>query len=153
MNNLPDEYFVKEDGTVISHKYKNPRALTQWINKNTGYLSVTISINGKKYNKDIHRLVAQKFIENPDNKKYVNHKDGNKSNNDISNLEWVTFSENMQHAYDNDLISKKSKVKHIESGNTFSSLSECARSFNISRQVICDHCKGRVKNVKFEYVN
>ena len=61
----------------------------------TGYLY--IEIKGVHYN--IHRLVATTFIPNPENKRYVNHKDGNKLNNYIDNLEWSTPSENNLHAY------------------------------------------------------
>lgn len=69
------------------------------IKQNSGYLCVCIYKNGigKKYL--IHRLVAETFIPNPENKTQVNHLDGNKENNCIDNLEWVTQKENIQHAY------------------------------------------------------
>lgn len=65
-----------------------------------GYKVVSLTMNGyfKKYL--IHRLVADAFIPNPQDKPYVNHKDGNKSNNCVENLEWVTPSENIKHSYD-----------------------------------------------------
>ena len=67
----------------------------------SGYLQVSIKINetNKFSNRYIHRLVAQYWIENPKNKKEVNHKDGNKENNIFSNLEWVTSSENQKHRH------------------------------------------------------
>lgn len=62
----------------------------------------------------IHRLVAMHFIENPMNKKEINHKDGNKQNNHVDNLEWVTRSENSQHSYNNGLqISRKGSMHHF----------------------------------------
>lgn len=59
-----------------------------------GYLLVHLCTNGKRKCKKVHRLVAETFIKNEYNKIYVNHKDGNKQNNNVSNLEWVTPSEN-----------------------------------------------------------
>lgn len=64
-----------------------------------GYLYVTKVTNGKAKNYYIHRLVAATFIENPDDFSEVNHKDGNKKNNNVLNLEWCSRGQNMQHAY------------------------------------------------------
>lgn len=63
-----------------------------------GYEIASIYIDGKQKHPRVHRLVATSFILNPGNKPHVNHKDGNKSNNVIGNLEWATQSENEQHA-------------------------------------------------------
>lgn len=66
---------------------------------NNGYSRVSLPINGKQTKVRIHRLVAKAFIDNPDNRLQVNHIDGNKSNNHITNLEWCTTKENVIHAY------------------------------------------------------
>lgn len=63
-----------------------------------GYPAVCIYKDGKSTTKEIHRIIAEHFIPNPDNKPEVNHKDGNKLNHCISNLEWVTTRENLLHA-------------------------------------------------------
>lgn len=76
-----------------------------------GYIRISLFKDGKSKNHMVHRLVAEAFIENPKNKPTVNHIDGNKTNNKISNLEWATHSENLIHAYDNEL--KQAKVKYI----------------------------------------
>ena len=70
------------------------------LNK-SGYLQVSIKIqeDNKFHNRYIHRLVAEYWIENPENKPEVNHKDGNKQNNNYINLEWVTASENQKHRH------------------------------------------------------
>lgn len=78
-----------------------------WISKG-GYYEVTVKtkrVNGKKRSiYKIHRLVAIVFIDNQDNKPQVNHIDGDKLNNHVSNLEWVTHAENMRHAGDTGLL-------------------------------------------------
>lgn len=71
------------------------------VSNRNGYLSVFL---GREYRNNIHRLVAETFILNPENKTQINHKDGNKHNNHVNNLEWVTQSENTKHAYANGLI-------------------------------------------------
>ena len=68
-----------------------------------GYLRVQISRDGYRKNCMVHRLAATAFIPNPENKAEVNHRDGNKKNNNISNLEWATASENQTHAYETGL--------------------------------------------------
>lgn len=67
------------------------------------YKAVTATVDGKQKHYYVHRLVAEAFIPNPENKPQVNHIDGNPLNNHITNLEWATASENIQHAYDNGL--------------------------------------------------
>jgi hypothetical protein len=86
----------------------------------TGYKYVKLYADAKGITLKIHRGVASAFIENPLNKPFINHKDGNKLNNDLTNLEWVTHTENMRHAFDNGLIriavgeERKSKVKESQ---------------------------------------
>lgn len=89
-------YAVHEDGTVYSSKYGYTRKLKQAEHK--GYRRVTLSKNNKRRIFPVHRLVAEAFIENPDAKPFVNHKDGNRRNNHYSNLEWCTAKENQAHS-------------------------------------------------------
>lgn len=91
-----NDYEITQDGKVIN-KITNHTLIPQPNGK--GYLRV--SIGGKLY--FVHRLVAEKYIPNPENKEQVNHKDGNKLNNNVNNLEWVTNLENRRHAVDNNL--------------------------------------------------
>ncbi len=73
------------------------KVLKQGMHHN-GYKKIATKYHGKPKTYLVHRLVAEAFIDNPDNKPHVNHIDGNKMNNHKSNLEWVTPSENMRHA-------------------------------------------------------
>lgn len=101
-------YSISEDGRLYSHRNKIIlKTVISW----DGYEKVGYSINGKKIDIRIHRLVAIAFIPNPDNKETVNHIDGNKLNNHYTNLEWNTVSENTIHAYENKLNSLNLKVK------------------------------------------
>src|SRR5690554_7339922 len=90
-------YFVSDCGSV----YRGGRRLKQARGKSgNGYPQVSLCKQGLRRTCSVHRLVAEAFIENPDGKATVNHKDGNKLNNSVSNLEWATYSENLQHAVD-----------------------------------------------------
>lgn len=95
-----DKYEVSNFGKVR----RLPYLLKSNLNGD-GYPQLTlIDSSGKKYNKSIHRLVAETFIENPDNKETVNHKNGNKKDYKQSNLEWMTYSENTKHAFETGLV-------------------------------------------------
>lgn len=98
-NDIEFDYYIYSDGRVYSNltnKFLQPG------NEN-GYLSVTLFKNGQSYQIYVHRLVCTMFIPNPENKPQVNHIDGIKTNNDVSNLEWVTCSENIIHAFSHNL--------------------------------------------------
>jgi hypothetical protein len=99
LEHLPIEGFPSYLITPCAKVYskKSSRYLTTY-KADKGYIRVSICRNGVPYTKILHRLVANTFIENPENKREVNHIDGNKSNNHVSNLEWVTHAENMKHA-------------------------------------------------------
>lgn len=87
------DYFIYEDGRVFSNRSNKFLAIHITTR---GYAHVKLGADNWK---SIHRLVAEAFIDNHDNKPLVNHIDGNTINNHVSNLEWVTHSENMIHAY------------------------------------------------------
>ena len=89
-------YVVKQDGRVYS--LKSGKFMKPSITRN-GYMMLTLSHHGKTKRFHLHRLVAYSFIENPLNKSQVNHIDGDKTNNSVDNLEWVTPKENNAHAF------------------------------------------------------
>lgn len=94
------------------------------------YRYVSLSKNGVIEKAFMHRLVAQTFIPNPDNKPQVNHIDGNVLNNYIENLEWVTNAENTQHAYDT-FLNKKNQLT-VEYNNEIHSLRKWCKVLNLN---------------------
>lgn len=69
-----------------------------------GYFRVNVKRQGKQHTLLVHRAVAEAFLPNPEGKATVNHRDGNKANNHLGNLEWSTYAENAKHAWDTGLV-------------------------------------------------
>lgn len=102
-------YKVSNLGRVRSYvkggRIRNPHTT------NCGYYIVELFIDGEIKGKLVHRLVAEAFIPNPENKRTVNHKNGKKDDNRAVNLEWMTYSENIKHAFDTGLKKDTDKQK------------------------------------------
>lgn len=94
-------YLISTNGEIYSlHRNK----LIAQATTKKGYLQVKLYTNKQPYNLLVHRLVALTYLPNPDNLTDVNHKDCNKANNHVDNLEWCTHSDNLKHAYINGRI-------------------------------------------------
>lgn len=103
-------YEISNLGRLVSLDYRGNgyrQILKTNINKN-GYEQIRLNVNKIGKNKKIHRLVAESFLPNPENKKCVNHKDSNRINNRVDNLEWCTHSENIIHGFKNGFIYRTS---------------------------------------------
>lgn len=147
-----------------STSIKKERILKNRINNKNGYYRVTLYKEDGKKDFYVHRLVAETFIPNIDNKPAINHKDGDKGNNNVDNLEWVTYKENTNHAWKTKLIvmTEKHKNTNIENGMKlakkviqydrqmrklaeYNSLSEAGRINQIKESGISRCCRGLIK--------
>ena len=111
LTNINERYSITTYGRVYSHyngKKRTGKFMKEYIHN--GYSTINM-YNTKHKTYLIHRLVAETFISNPENKTEVNHKDGNKLNNHIDNLEWCTSQENNQHAQDTGLNLARKSIK------------------------------------------
>lgn len=91
-------YTITDDGKVISYKFKEPRIMKTWYQK-SGYENIKLCKENITYHFLIHRLVAEAFIPNPNNLPEVNHKDKNRQNNRVENLEWSNRVDNLYDSY------------------------------------------------------
>lgn len=140
---------------------------------NSGYLQVSLSKNNKEKSFKIHRLVADRFYDGDHDGLDVNHIDGDKTNNHISNLEFCTRSRNVRHAFDNGLSKSNLTDKHrqvgtsrmkekyskavriLETGDVYPSINECARQIGGSTPCIASCCRDETKTYRgmhFEFV-
>ena len=142
-NNITTDYSISDSGEVR----KDTTNYVMKLQIQQGYNHVTIQINGKPKRFRVHRLVAEAFIPNPENKPYVNHIDGNRQNNLVENLEWVTPAENTQHAINTGLMlptREKAVVQFLLSGEKvaeYPSMNEAARATNSLSEKICMCCQ------------
>lgn len=104
---------------VSNHgRISNFRKILKTYKINSGYVAIKLQKNGERKSVLLHRLVAELFIPNPDGKPEVNHKDGNKENNCVTNLEWVTSSENKRHAYNSGIRIYNEPYKGVKKAST-----------------------------------
>jgi hypothetical protein len=133
-----DRVTTRKNGTLYTTKR---RKLVQTAN-NTGRLRVVLYKNGVSEYRFVHRIVAESFLGIPNIKMQINHKDGNPKNNNLTNLEWVTQSENVGHAIKNGFmnyyvlsIEQENELKQIWNTNKFTK-SDLAKMFGVSRYTI-----------------
>lgn len=144
---LGDDYIISDEGIIKN--IATDRIINPWLNNNS-YYYVTLNLEGTRKNYRVHRLVAEKFIPNPNNLPQVNHKDGDKRNNKADNLEWCDSSYNVQHAIRQGLIplgvnNKRSKLsqedvdyikQHCVKRDKEFGCAGLGRRFNVDKKVI-----------------
>lgn len=168
-------YSINEKGQVrndVTGRIKKP-----FVNKSNGYMTVDLWKNNKSNKITVHRLLAEAFIPNPDDKPTVDHKDGNRLNNDLSNLRWATYSEQNSRFDSFGVRSQKVKVTHYvefrnnrsgghirwgrpDSVTYFEKIGDAANYFSVSISNISLMLKngtigqrGKMRGYKFEYEN
>ena len=152
VDNQVTDYFIIEDGKCWSNK---TNCFLKGQKSNSGYLNYNLTLSGgKKKRLYAHRLVAQYFIPNPGNLNEVNHKDGNKDNNNVNNLEWVTHSKNHQHALNKELR----KYPHVYCFDEkyqllyeFKNIAEASKITGVSRSLIQQETQNKQKSLTGGY--
>lgn len=155
-----EEYYMVSDNGIIKSidrkimtksgiRFFKGTKLKPYIDKD-GYLRVGLHKNNTSKTIPIHRLVAETFIPNSENKPTVNHIDGNKQNNCVENLEWATYQENNVHAIRTGLNIKKNQRKKVKQFDLegkliriWDSMSEASRITEINCSKICLCCQNK----------
>lgn len=161
---LPDGFTVNASGDV---KSKRGKLLKKQVS-NSGYIFYVLSSKNKQFSRFAHRAVAFSFLPPIKGKSIVNHKDGNKKNNSISNLEWCTYSENNIHSMKihghkppvnfkgkfGSEHNRSKKIKCLENGVIYGSQREASRVLGIANNCICWAIKNKKPTfgLTFEFI-
>lgn len=139
------DYIIFDDGRIYNTLSNSYLVIN---NGKDFYRTVRLRKDNKPKTFKLHRLLAEAFLMKPDGKNYVNHKDGNKLNNDLSNLEWCTQAENMKHAFDNGMLYqsdlnkrrlvevKQKPLLNVENGIFYDSIKEAAEVYGFGKRKI-----------------
>lgn len=149
-----ENYEVRPNGEVVNTKTGK---VLKPLKNTGGYLRVDLWKNGKKKRFYIHRLIAQAFIANPDNLPCVNHKDEDKTNNNMENLEWCTYEYNLNYGTRIERVAKaningkrsKTVLQLMKDGSfvrVWSSVSEVERQLHFSKSHISECCRGELQS-------
>lgn len=149
-------YAIDSQGMVWN--IKRSKSISRFKD-NTGYYQSELSRDGKKYKRRIHSLMAQTYLTKPFEKACVNHKDGNKLNNEISNLEYVSNSENTRHAYEKGLYRSRTSLvitttnKETGEKEAWKSIRSMCEVLGINRKTVSSILTGSkvTNNYKYEF--
>ena len=148
-------FLVDDDLTVYNSK--SGKKLTPYVGTD-GYMKVRRRIGGRKYQEiRLHRLYAICYMDNPDSCPQVNHKDSNKSNSTIDNLEWCTASYNMKHSYNSGTRFKKNTKLCVETKDhkkigRYESIQDCCRTLGLDGHKVSRVLKGELREDYLGYL-
>lgn len=150
-------YEVSSDGEVRSNKRATTsgKILKQYVSKRNGYCYVCLSKDNKATTKRVHGLVASAFFGERVEGSQINHKDGNKRNNRVENLEYCTQSENMRHAYKMGLEKTVGiAVVNLDTGKTYRTATDAARDVSKGKaqgEMVARVCRGERSHYRGEH--
>lgn len=154
-------YEISSFGRVksLARKYNDGRVVSDFIRKSArsnGYRNITLTLNGVHYGFGIHVLVARTFLKNPDSKRTVNHEDGIKHNNHVSNLSWATDTEQIIHAYRTGLQKREDRagknsslskiVFNTHTGIFYDCVNDAAAAHKLLEPTLSRYLTGKRKN-------
>ncbi len=149
-------YKIREDGVIFSRfitggngsiSEDSWKELKQIHDKSCGYMIVTLcSGTGRRQNKRVHRLLMESFVPNPNNFPHINHIDGNKLNNSLSNLEWCTCKHNAQHAIATGLCDARIAAREVK-------IIQMDKEFNFIREHKSIHQAGRDTGIAWQNIS
>lgn len=152
------QYYISDHGRVKSFRFNKERFLKPGLIGHGYRAIIFVDRHKKRKMATIHKLVALAFIENPSNKPQVNHRDGNKQNNHVLNLEWNTQKENIIHAWQSGLFESKrlatsKPVIDIITGQKYNSLKLACKDINESYSCHQQRRQKKSKLQRFFYIN
>ena len=150
------DYLVSNRGEIFSNRTSKPKQLKTHHNKYTGYQQCIIMGIDKRKTFNIHILVAKAFIDNPNGYKRVNHKNLDKTNNHVWNLEWLSQEQNIHHYYNSDAKNKPREMKRIEVWDTkgnfigeFPSINRASKEIGCAVATVHDILSGKTKESRY----
>lgn len=155
-------YTITDDGKIISYKYNKPRVMKTWLQK-SGYENIKLCKNNKTYHFLVHRLVAEAFIDNPNNLPEVNHKNKIRNDNRVENLEWSSRIDNLYDSYSTMSSTRNFRECHLVEIKTgkiigdFKTIRDAAKyasqNFGCSESGMIRNYKSKGYLLKFEKCN
>lgn len=162
IDNVKDYYYADEEGNIYSC-YNNIQRKLAYDEDKDGYFRVSLQTETGRKSYRVNRIIAMTFLENKENFPIVHHKDNNKKNNSVENLEWTSIKNNTIEGYKNNNYHFTKKIKAIfPCGKIliFNSVKECADYFDISfydiskiaNNKIKPRKSGKIANLRFQFI-